>query len=56
MKKTKCKGCKYLHIGINVDHNHCNKSNVVWMQKRANGMYKGGCIYYSNFEGRTKTE
>lgn len=40
-----CIGCKFLHIGVNVDHNHCNKSKNYWMHKRANGLVEGDCIY-----------
>jgi len=42
-----CKGCIFLHIGINVDHNHCDKTqeNWNWMEKRANGRWEGRCHY-----------
>jgi len=39
-KKAKyCLGCAWLHIGIEVDHNHCDYTNQTWdeLGKRANG-------------------
>jgi hypothetical protein len=41
---TYCKGCVWLHIGINVDHNHCdyntNETGGEWndYERRVNGI------------------
>jgi len=41
-----CLGCIYLHIGQNVDHNHCDKvRDMHWMDNRANGLNKYDCHY-----------
>jgi len=42
-----CIGCVFLDIGINVDHNHCNKTRESWnwMEQRVNGRWKGRCHY-----------
>ena len=46
-----CKGCAWVHIGINVDHNHCDYTRENWdeLEKRANGHFSGlwpTCRYY----------
>ncbi|HDY67488.1 MAG TPA: hypothetical protein ENH85_06840 [Candidatus Scalindua sp.] len=64
-KKAKyCKGCKWLYVGINVSHNHCDYFEGPEQEKRVNGhieyiSYDGGktdlltqpssvCRYYWN--------
>jgi len=52
-KAKLCHGCIYLHIGKNVDHNHCDASGDAWENHRVSGhhldledMYhKTKCIY-----------
>jgi hypothetical protein len=44
-KKSGCFGCVYLHIGQEVDHNHCDFSRDYWYQKRANGLLKEECMH-----------
>ena len=36
-----CHGCKYLHVGRKVDHNHCDCKfgDTHWQDKRANGHF-----------------
>ena len=53
-KASQCWGCKYLHIGQNVDHNHCDcrYGDGRWQDHRVNGYFnylghvyfKEGCI------------
>lgn len=48
-----CKGCIYLHIGVHVDHNHCDKSRYGdsdwdWYEKRANGRFNNPKSMYHN--------
>jgi len=51
-----CNGCKHLHIGINVDHNHCDHSNKShWMEERVNGRQKESCIHFERFEKRWRS-
>ena len=48
-KAKQCHGCKYLHIGQNVDHNHCDckYGDGHWQDDRVNGHYNhSGNIYY----------
>ena len=34
-----CWGCKFLHIGREVDHNHCDRRGASsWMEKRVNNL------------------
>ena len=46
-KAELCTGCIFLHIGKNVDHNHCEKTREAWnwMEQRVNGRWKGKCYY-----------
>lgn len=46
-KAKACVGCVSLHIGVNVDHNHCDKTREDWnwMQQRVNGRWEGRCHY-----------
>jgi len=44
-----CWKCKFLHIGRDVNHNHCDHPNGErdWSSKRVNGWYNHfGSIYY----------
>ncbi len=36
-KAKACHGCRWLHIGYSVDHNHCDNSYFSCGDKRANG-------------------
>ena len=47
-----CKGCAWIHVGINVGHNHCDyNDNEEWneLEKRVNGRisYLNGHLYDS---------
>ncbi len=38
-KAKACHGCKWLHIGYSVDHNHCDNSYCRFGDERANGHF-----------------
>ena len=42
-----CLSCIYLHIGQDVDHNHCDKVRGCdhWMDRRTNGSNTYDCRY-----------
>ena len=41
-----CLGCINLHIGTEVDHNHCDRfATSLWYERRANGHHKSRCAY-----------
>jgi len=44
-KARLCLGCIYLHIGTEVDHNHCDKEKWCRGEKRANGLLESNCPY-----------
>ena len=44
-----CRGCKFLHIGHHVDHNHCDSNPANgWRQDRVNGYDRFNCSDFSN--------
>lgn len=43
IKAKYCIGCIFLHIGIDVDHNHCNSSGSNWFDARTNGLCRNKC-------------
>lgn len=48
-KAKQCHGCTFLHIGQDVDHNHCDcrHGDSHWQDHRVNGHYNHpGDIYY----------
>lgn len=47
-KAKYCIGCAWLHIGMNVCHNHCDYSNEDWdeLQKRVNSRFE-----YISYDG-----
>lgn len=40
-KAKQCRGCKWLHIGRGVDHNHCDSrgGDSHWQDHRVNGHF-----------------
>lgn len=48
IKAKYCLNCIYLHIGIEVDHNHCDGFNDSWYDSRANGHHRDKYIHKKN--------
>jgi len=42
-KARYCLSCIYVHIGIEVDHNHCSGSSSLWYEERVNGHHRDKC-------------
>lgn len=59
-----CHGCKFLHVGESVDHNHCDckfGGDPHWQDKRVNGWHNSPKTYdnkirCSNYKSKPKNE
>lgn len=50
-KARLCRQCKFVHIGENVDHNHCDlRPETPWRKQRVNGQNRCSCHYFARLE------